>query len=156
VNEVCQLLESHDTPLPQQLHTICFVFADIHGHISMTFSGNLHSIRDQIPPLIHIEVQALEHVLAQPLPPIEFLTPLHALTIVGSAVEPVLRNLTLSAPKKVQELRLSDSNANGTTLREYLAAIEKDGGGTSGMQVVWNNCPNFSGEYGAAFGELHL
>ena len=68
----------------------------------------------------------------------------------------MLSLLTLSVPKRVQELRLSHSDANGTTLRDYLAAIESDGGGTSGVHVVWNNCANFSNEYGRAFGELRL
>ena len=60
-----------------------------------------------------------------------------------------------SVRKRVDELFLYNSNADGTTLREYLAAIERSKG-TSGMKVVWNDCPNFSSEYGGAFGELHL
>ena len=54
------------------------------------------------------------------------------------------------------ELRGKKGRYYRTMLREYLAATESGGGGTSGMQVVWNNCPNFSGKYGGASGELHL
>jgi hypothetical protein len=116
-----------------------------------------HSISDQISLFTHIEVHAAsEPGVAQLRPLFEASTALQTLTLVDSAVEPILRVLMLSTPKRVQELRLSHSNANGTTLRDYLAAIERDGGGTSGVEVVWNNCPNFSGEYGGAFGELHL
>jgi hypothetical protein len=119
---------------------------------------NLHSISDQLSLFTHIEVRAASEpsVVAYLRPLFEAPTASYTLTLVGSAVEPVLRMLALSAPKRVQELRLSHSSANGTTLRDYLTAIERDGGGTSGIQVVWNNCPNFSGVYGGAFGELHL
>jgi len=117
-----------------------------------------HSISDQLSLLTHIEVHTVSEpsVVVSLRPLLEASTGLRTLTLVGSAVEPMLRMLMLSAPKRVQELRLSDSDANGTMLRDYLAAIESDGGGTSGMQVVWSKCPNFSGEYGRAFGVLHL
>jgi hypothetical protein len=134
------------------------VLTDINGLNSGSDSlSPPHSISDQISLFTHIEVHtASEAVVAQLRPLLEASTALRTLTLVDSAVEPMLRMLTLSAPKRVPELRLSHSNANGMTLQDYLAAIEKDGGGTSGMQVVWINCPNFSGEYGGAFGELHL
>jgi hypothetical protein len=134
------------------------VFTDMNGPNSFMNSRNLHSIRDQLSSFTHIEV----HAASKPdfvfyiRPLLDALTALRTLTLVGSAVEPMLWVLTYSALKRVQELRLSDSNANGTTLRDYLAAVKRDGGGTSGVQVVWNNCPNFSAEYGGAFGELHL
>ena len=67
---------------------------------------------------------------------------LGTLTLSGSAVGPVLKLMTLSAPKKVDKILLCNSNADGTTLREYLAAIERDGGGTSGMKVEWDNLWN--------------
>jgi len=119
---------------------------------------NLPSISHQLSLFTHIEVHAASHssVVASLRPLFDASTALRTLTLVGSAVEPTLRMLTLSVPKRVQEIRLSHSGANGTTLRDYLAAIEGNGGGTSGMQVVWNNCPNFSSGYGGAFGEVHL
>jgi hypothetical protein len=182
-NQGYRLMTIHDTAFThQQLHTLSLtgivlpwvigaftagcrfprlsrlVLTDINGLNSGSDSlSPPHSISDQISLFTHIEVHAAsELVVAQLRPLFEALTALQTLTLVDSAVEPMLRMLTLSAPKRVQELRLSRSNANGTTLRDYLAVIEKDGGGTSGMQVVWNNCPNFLGEYGGAFGELHL
>jgi hypothetical protein len=134
------------------------VLTDINGLNSGSYSWSLHLISDQLSLLTHIEVHVVSEpsVVAQLRPLFEASAALHTLTLVGSAVEPILRMLLLSAPKRVQKLSLSHSNANGTTLRDYLVAIEMDGGGTSGMQVVWNNCPNFSGEYGGAFGEFHL
>jgi hypothetical protein len=134
------------------------VLTDINGPKSTTYRRNLHSIGDQLSLLTHIEVHAASEpsAVARFCPLFEASTALRTLNLVGSAVEPVLKMLTLSGPKRVRDLRLSQSNANGTMLRDYLAAIERVGGGTSGMQVVWNNCPNFSGEYGGALEELHL
>jgi len=165
----------------QQLHTISFtgnvlpwvmkaftgrfphlsrlILTDIDGLDSDGYSWSPpHSISDQLSLLTHIEVHTTSEpsVVASLRPLFEASTALRTLTLVGSAVEPMLSLLTLPVPKKVQELRLSHSDANGTTLRDYLTAIERDGGGTPGMQVVWNNCPNISGEYGKAFGGLHL
>jgi len=99
---------------------------------------NLHSISHQLSLFTHIEVHAASHsrVVAYLRPLFEASTGLRTLTLVGSAVEPILSLLTLSAPRRVQKLRLSHSDANGTTLRDYLAAIEGDGGGTSGIQAV--------------------
>ena len=116
------------------------------------------ALNDQFTHITHIEVRAVSapSVLSRFRQLFEATTALGALTLAGSAVEPVLKLITLSAPKKVGRLLLRNSNADGTALREYLAAIERDGGGTSGMNVTWNDCPNFSGEYGGAFGELHL
>jgi len=137
-------------------HLSRLVLTNIHGRNSGGYSWSPpHSISDQLSLLTHIEVHTAS-VVASLRPLFEASTGLRTLTLVGSAVEPILRLVRLPAPKRVQELRLSHSDANGTTLRDYLAAIESDGGGTSGMQVVWNNCPNFSGEYGRASGELHL
>ena len=112
----------------------------------------------QISHITLIEVQAVSapSVLSHFRPLLEAATALGHLTLSGSAVEPVLKLLTLPAPKRVDKLLCCNSNADGTTLREYLAAIEMYGGGTSGMKVTWGDCPNFSGEYGGAFGELHL
>jgi hypothetical protein len=136
-------------------HLSRLVLTDINGFNQV---WNSHSISDQLSLITHIEVHAASKPGFVPhfRPLFDASTALHTLTLVGNAVEPVLGMLTLSAPKGVQELRLSHSNANGTTLQDYLSAIERDGGGTSGMQVVWNTCPNFSGEYGGAFGELYL
>jgi len=136
-------------------HLSRLVLTDVTGRIS---TSNLHSISDQLSLFTHIEVRTVSEpgVVPSLRPLFDTSTGLRTLTLVGSAVEPMLRMLMLSAPKRVPELRLSHSAANGTTLRDYLAAIERDGGGISGMQVVWNNCPNFLGEYGRAFGELHL
>jgi len=140
-------------------HLSRLVLTDINGLDSHGYSWSPpHSISDQLSLLTRIEVHtASEPSVVPSLRPLfDASTALCTLTLVGSAVGPILSLLTLSAPKRVQELRLSHSDANGTTLRDYLAAIEKDGGGTSGMQVVWNNCPNFLGEYGRAFGVLRL
>ena len=114
--------------------------------------------KNQFAHITRIEVQAVSapSILAHFRPLFEATTALRTLTLAGNAVEPVLKLITLSAPKKVDKLLLRDSNADGATLREYLAAIESGGGDTSGMNVTWNDCPNFSGEYGGAFGELHL
>jgi hypothetical protein len=182
-NQAFRQMTSHDTPFThEQLHTLSLtgidlpwvikaftagcrfprlsrlVLTDIHRFNLTTYSGNLRSINDQLSLLTHIEVHAAcePSVVAHLRPLFEASTALRTLTLIGSAMQPMLTMLTPSVPKRVQELRLSHSNANGTTLRDYLAAVERDGGGTSGMQVVWNNCPNFSGEYGGAFGELHL
>jgi hypothetical protein len=181
-NEAYQLMTSHDIPFThQQLHTLSLtgvaipwvigaftagyrfpqmsrlIFTDIGGLNSTTYSENLHSISDQLSLLVHIEVHAASASVGTSLCPLfRTLTGLHTLTLVGSAVGPMLGFLTISAPNSVQKLRLSHSNANGTTLRDYLEATERDGRGTSGMQVVWNNCPNFLDEYGGLFGELHL
>jgi len=135
------------------------VLTDINALDSNGYSWSPpHSTSDQLSLLTHIEVRtASEPSLVASLRPLfEASTGLRTLTLVGSAVGPILSLLTLPAPRRVQELRLSHSDANGATLRDYLAAIERDGGGTSGMQVVWSNCPNFSGEYGRAFGALRL
>jgi hypothetical protein len=183
VNQAYRFMTSNDTTFThKQLHTLSItgfaipslistfwagsrfpqmsrlILTDIHGLNTTSYSALLHSISDQLSLLTHIEVHAASKpsVVARLRPLFEASTALRTLALVGSAMEPMLTMLTPSAPKRVQELRLSDSNANGTTLRDYLAAVERDGGGTSGMQVVWNNCPNFSGEYGGAFGELHL
>jgi len=140
-------------------HLSRLVLTDINGLHSGRYSWSpQHSISDQLSLLTHIEVHIVSEAGFVPSlrPLFEASTALRTLTLVGSAVEPMLSLLTLPAPKRVQELRLSHSDANGTTLRDYLAAIQSGGGGTSGMQVVWNNCANFSGEYGRVFGELHL
>jgi len=133
-------------------HLSHLVLTEVNGYNS---AWNLHSISDQLSLFTHIEVHAASEpgFVAYLRPLFDALTGLRTLTLVGSAVEPMLRMLTLSVPKRVQELRLSHSDANDTALRDYSAAIE---GGTSGMQVVWNNCPNFLGEYGRVSGELHL
>ena len=134
------------------------VLTDINGFDPARNSWTTSFNNGQIPHITHIEVQAVSAPshLAHLRPLFEAATALGTLTLSDSAVEPVLRLLTLSVPKRVDELLLCNSNADGTALREYLAAIEMDGGGTSGMNVAWNDCPNFSGEYGGAFGELHL
>jgi len=139
-------------------HMSHLILTDINGLRPAWYSRSPHSISDQLSLFTHIEVHAASEpgVVAYLRPLFEASTGLRTLTLVGSAVEPMLRMLMLSAPKRVQEVRVSHSDAKGTTLRDYLAAIEKGGRGTSGIQVVWNNCPNFSGEYGGAFGELHL
>jgi len=179
-NQVSQPMQSPIAPFThQQLHTLSLsvtllpwviqaftagcrfprlsrlVLTRVNGN---NLASNLHSISDQLSLLTHIEVHAASEpsFVASLRPLFDALTGLRTLTLVGSAVEPMLGMMMPSAPKRVQELRLSHSSATGTMLRDYLAAIEGNGGGTSGMQVVWNNCPNFSGEYGRAFGELHL
>jgi len=140
-------------------HLSRLVLTDINGFNSHKYSWSPpHSISDQLSLLTHIEVHTASEpsVVASLRPLFDASTALRTLTLGGSAVEPMLEMLMLPDPKRVQELRLSDSDANGTTLRDYLAVIAGDGGGTSGMQVEWKNCPNFSDEYGGAFGELHL
>ena len=114
--------------------------------------------KHQFIHITHIEVQAVSapSILTHFHQLFEAATALTTLTLAGSAVEPVLKLITLSAPKRVDQLLLRNSNADGATLRQYLAALEGDGGGTSGMKVTWNDCPGFSGEYGGAFGELRL
>ena len=136
----------------------CFVFTDINGLDPAWDSANLHLISDQLSHITHIEVQVASepNVVARFRLLFDASTALRTLTLAGSAVGLMLRSMTLSPPKKVEELRLYNSDANGTTLRDYLAALERSSGGTSGIKVVWNDCPNFSGEYGGAFGELHL
>ena len=135
-----------------------FVLTDINGFDSAGNVWTTSSTEGQISHVTHIEVHAVSapNVSTHFRPLFEAATALGTLTLSGSAVEPVLRLVTLSTPKRVGELLLCNSNADGTTLREYLAAIERDGRGTSGVKVAWNNCPNFSGEYGEASGELHL
>ena len=135
-----------------------FVLTDINGFDSAGNVWTTPSTEGQISHVTHIEVHAVSAPSASThfRPLFEAATALGTLSLSGSALEPVFKLLTVSAPKRVGELLLCNSNANGTTLREYLVAIERNGGGTSGMKVVWNNCPNFSGEYGEASGELHL
>ena len=136
----------------------CFVLTNINGFGSACDMRTTSFTNGQISHITHIEVQAVSVPSVLPCwrPLFEAATALGTLTLSGSAVEPVLSVLMLSAPKRVDKLLLCDSNAKGMTLRKYLAAIERDGGGTSGMKVAWNNCPNFSGEYGGTFGELRL
>ena len=100
----------------------------------------------QFSHITYIEVMAVSapSVLAHFRPLFEAATGLGTLKLLGSAVEPVLKLMTLSGPKRVDTLFLCNSNADSTTLLEYLAAIERDGGDTSRMKVAWNNCPNFS------------
>ena len=136
----------------------CFVLTDINGLDPAWDSGTLHLISDQLSHITHIEVQAASepNVMTDFLPLFDALTALRTLTLASSAVEPMLSSMMLSPPKRVEKLRLYNSNADGTTLRDYLEALERDGGDTSGMKVTWKGCPNFSGEYGGVFGELHL
>jgi len=140
-------------------HMSRLVLTDINGLNSGGDSWIVpHSISDQLSLFTHIEVHAASEpsVVAYFRPLFEASTGLRTLTLAGSAVEPMLRLLRFGAPKRVEEVRLSHSDANGTTLREYLAAIKSDGGGTSGMRVIWNNCPNFLSDYGGVFGELQM
>ncbi len=134
------------------------VLTDINGFDSTWNMWTTSFNNGQISHITHIEVQALSvpSHLAHFRPLFEAATALGTLSLSDRAMEPVLKLLTLSTPKRVDELLLCNLNADGTTLREYLAAIERDGGGTSGMMVTWNDCPNFSGEYAGAFGELYL
>ena len=134
------------------------VLTDIDGLDPAWYSQRPRASSDLLSQFTQIEVHALSElsVVAHFRPLFEASTALCTLTLVGSAVEPILGLLMQSAPRRVEKIRACDSNANGTTLRDYLAAIEGDGGGTLGMKVVWDNCPNFSGEYGGAYGELHL
>ena len=183
--EIKMHLKSNVSVLPlvhQQLHTLLFtgmalqwavpalsvgcrlprltrlVLTDINGFDPARNSWTTSFNNGQISHITHIEVQAVSapSQVGHFRPLFEAATDLGTLSLSDSAVEPVLKLLTLSVLKRVDKLLLCNSNADGTALREYLAAIERDGGGTSGMKVVWNDCPNFSGEYGGAFGELHL
>jgi len=131
------------------------VLTDING---LSYCQDISQTNGQLSHITHIEVQAVSEpgVLARFRPLFEFTTALRTITLAGGAVDPVLNLLASSVPKRVHEIILCDSDASGTKLRDYLAAIEQDGGGTIGMEVVWKNCPNFRGEYGRAFGELHL
>ena len=139
-------------------HLSRFVLTDINGLDPAWDSGILHLMSDQLSHITHIEVQAVSEpdVVAHFRPLFDASTALRTLTLAGTAVGPVLRLITLSPSKRVEELRSCNSNVNGTTLQDYLTAVERDRGGTSGMKVVWNDCPNFSDEYGGVFGELHL
>ena len=141
--------------LPRLTH---LVFTDINAFSSAGKLKTTSFTNGQISHITHIEVQAVSEpsALTYFRPLFEAATALGTLALSGSAVEPVLKLITLSAPKRVDELLICNSDADSTMLREYLAAIERDGGGTSGMKVTWDNCPNFSDEYGGAFGELHL
>ena len=134
------------------------ILTDINAFDPTCYIWTTSPTKDQFTHITHIEVQAVSapSVLAHFRPLFEAATALGTLTLAGNAVEPVLKLISLSAPKRVDQVLLRNSNADGKTLREYLAAIERDGGGTSGMEVTWNDCPNFSGEYGGAFGELRL
>ena len=136
----------------------CLLLIDINAFDSTWNTWATPPVNGQTPHITHIEVRSVSEpsVLTNFRPFFEDLTAADTLTLFGSAVEPVLKLMTLSAPKRVDDLLLCNSNADGTMLREYLAAIERDGGGTSGMKVAWNNCPNFSGEYGGACGDLRL
>ena len=135
-----------------------FVLTDIDELAPAWGPYSLGLISDQLSHITHIEVHAVYELddVAHFRLLFDASTALHTLTLAGGVVGPMLKLITLSAPKRVNKLFLYNSNADGTTLLEYLAAIEGDGGGVSGMEVTWNNCPNFSGEYGGAFGELHL
>ena len=134
------------------------VLTDINGFDSSWDMRTTSFTDGQITHITHVEVQAVSapSVVSYCRPLFEAATALSTLTLSGSAVEPVLMLLRNPPPKRVDELLFYNSNARGTTLRAFLAAIEKNSGGTSGMKVAWDNCPNFSGEYGGAFGELHL
>jgi hypothetical protein len=133
----------------------CLVLTDINGFRPC---GDISYTHGQFSHITHIEVRAVSEpaVVAQFRPLFDIVPALCTLTLVGSAVEPMLKLLTSPAPREVQELIIRDSDASGTTLRDYLRAIEGNGGDTSGVEVAWKNCPGFSGEYGKAFGELHL
>ena len=124
-----------------------FVLTDINGFDPAWRMWTISPTNGQFSHITHIEVQAVSapSVLAHFRPLFEAATGLGTLALAGSAVGPMLKLITLSAPKRVDTLFLSNSNADGTTLLEYLAAIQRDGGDTSRMKVAWNNCPNFSG-----------
>ena len=140
-------------------HMSRLVLTDINGRNS---DGHRwippHSISDQLSLLTHIEVHAASEPIdvVYLLPLFEASTGLRTLTLVDGAVEPMLILLAQLFPKRVQEVRLSHSDANGTTLRDYLVAIERDGGSTSGMRVIWSDCPNFLSNYGGVSGELQM
>ena len=131
------------------------VLIDINGTPS---PWNISRSSDQFSHVTHIEVQAvsLPIAVAHIRPLFEVATALRTTTLVGNAVEPIMTSLSSSIATRVEELILCDSDADGTTLRDYLAAIVHNGGVTSGMKVVWKNCPNFSGDFGKASGELCL
>jgi len=131
------------------------VLTDINGSSP---EPDISQTNQQFSQITRIEIQAVSvpSVVAQFRPLFDVATALRTLTLAGSAVEPLLELLALSVPKRVDELIVRDSDASGMTLRDYLAAVERDGGGTSGMEVAWNNCPNFSSEYGRASGAIHL
>jgi hypothetical protein len=134
--------------LPRLAH---LVLSDING-----FSSTIHISQacGQFSRIPHIEVRSVSApgVIAHFRPLFEVATALCTLTLAGSAVEPMLKLLASPTAKRVEEVILCDSDANGATLRDYLVAIERDGGGTTGIKVVWKNCPNFIGQYG----KLHL
>ena len=141
--------------LPRMTH---FVLTDINAIVLDSHMRHTSFTDGQISRITHIEVQAISEP-SRPSsyrPLFEAATALRTLVLSGSAVEPVLMLLRISPTKRVNKLLCCNSNADGRTLRKYLAAIEREGGGTSGMKVGWNNCPNFSGEYGGASGELRL
>src|SRR5258706_6177073 len=135
-----------------------FVLTDINGFDPARNTWTTSFNNGQISHITRIKVQAVSAPSNLPhfRPLFEAATALGTLSLSDSAVEPVLKLLTLSTPKGVDELHLCNSNADPTALREYLAAIERDGGSSPRMKVTWNDCPNFSGEYGGAFGEVHL
>ena len=129
------------------------VLIDING--SPSAGWNISDNSGQFSHVTHIEVQAVSDpsVVAEFRLLFEASTALCTTTLAGNAVEPMMKLLTLPAAMRVEEIILCDSDADGTTLRDYLVAVSED---TSGMKVVWKDCPNFSGEYGKASGELHL
>ena len=131
------------------------VLIDINGSPS---PWNTPDNSGQFSRITHIEVHAVSapSVVAEFRPLFEVSTALCTTTLAGNAVEPMMKLLTLPTAMRVEKIILRDSDADGTTLRDYLVAISENGRGTSGMKVVWKDCPNFSGEYGKASGELHL
>ena len=131
------------------------VLIDINGSTS---ACDISDNSDQFSHVTHIEVQAVSapSVVAEFRPLFEVSTALCTTTLAGNAVEPMMQLLTFPVAMRVEELILRDSDADGTTLRDYLVAVSENGRGTSGMKVVWKDCPNFSGEYGQVSGELHL
>ena len=131
------------------------VLIDINGSPS---AWNISDNSGQFSHVTHIEVQAVSDpsVVAEFRPLFEVSTALCTTTLAGNAVEPMMKLLTLPTAMRVEEIILRDSDADGTTLRDYLVAVSENGKGTSGMKVVWKDCPNFSDEYGQASGELHL
>ena len=141
--------------LPRLAH---FVLTDINGPDPSWSGWGVSLTNDQFSHITQIEVQGVStpSAVTHFRPLFEVATALRTLTLTGSAVDPMLGVLTLPTTKRVEKLIMCDSNANGETLQDYLTAIVMDGGSTAGMEVAWENCPNFSGEYGRAFGELHL
>ena len=138
--------------LPRLAH---LVLIDINGSPSL---WNISENSYLFSHVTHIEVQAVSSpdVIADFRSLFEVPTALRTTTLAGNAVEPMMMLLSSPVATRVEELILRGSDADGTTLRDYLAAIEGNGRVTSGMKVVWKDCPNFSGEYGQASGELHL